>query len=316
MKCSICKNDGIDIIYHQKYSGLKFCKECFIKYFKKKVRKTLGKNIIKQNIKIGMGLSGGKDSLVMAYILNEIYKPIPNSEVIAIIVDEGIEGFRKEGVDYAKNFCEEYNINYKIATFEEYIGYSLDEIIEIAKNKDLSVNPCSYCGVIRRKILNRMALKNNCNYLAIGHNLDDMAQAVMMNYIEGDIKKLAILGKNNSNPIFVNRIKPLKKIPENEVLLFAELSNINYHRAQCPYSSLSYRAEVSKIIDNLENRHPGTKYSIVSGYEKLLKYLPVEKEMKLCRCCNEPSTSELCKVCIFLEKLGINNAKITKLGKK
>ena len=160
----------------------------------KKVRKTLGKKIIKQNIKIGMGLSGGKDSLVMAYILNEFYKPIPNSNKIGFIVDEGIEGFRKEGIKYAIDFCEEYNIQYKIATFEEYIGYNLDEIVKIAKDKNLTMNPCSFCGVIRRKILNKMALNEKCNYLAIGHNLDDISQAVMMNYIEGDIKKLAILG--------------------------------------------------------------------------------------------------------------------------
>ncbi|AEH06479.1 TIGR00269 family protein [Methanothermococcus okinawensis] len=305
MKCSICKKNIS--FYHQRHSGLNFCKECFVKYIKKKVRKTLGKNIIKQNMTIGMGLSGGKDSLVMAYILNEFYKPIPNSNIIALIVDEGIEGFRKDGVNMAIKFCEEYDIAYKIATFKEYIGYDLDELVKIAKDKNLTMNPCSFCGVIRRKILNKMALNEKCNYLAIGHNLDDMAQAIMMNYIEGDVKKLAILGHDANNPMFVKRIKPLKYIPENEVLLFADLLEIKYHKAPCPYSSMSYRAEISDIIDKLEENHPGTKYSIVSGFEKLLEYLPVEKEMNVCKYCNEPSASEICKVCMFLEKLGILN---------
>jgi uncharacterized protein (TIGR00269 family) len=303
MKCSICKKNIT--IYHQRHSGLNFCKECFISYVKKKVRKTLGKNIIKQNIKIGMGLSGGKDSLVMAHILNEFYKPIPNSNIIGLIVDEGIEGFRRDGIDAAIKFCEEYNIEYKIATFEDHIGYNLDEIVKIAKDKNLTMNPCSFCGVIRRKILNKMALNEKCSYLAIGHNLDDISQAVMMNYIEGDIKKLAILGKNVDNPMFVKRIKPLKNIPEDEVLLFADLLEMKYHKAPCPYSSISYRAEVSDIVDKLEENHPGAKYSIVSGFEKLLEYLPVEKEMNVCKYCKDPSASEICKVCMFLEKLGI-----------
>ncbi len=305
MKCSICKKNTT--IYHQRYSGLNFCKDCFIKYIVKKVRKTLGKKIIKQNIKIGMGLSGGKDSLVMTHILNEFYKPIPNSNIIGIIVDEGIGGYRKEGIKYAVDFCEEYNIPYKIATFEEYIGYTLDEIVKIAKNKSLTMNPCSFCGVIRRKILNNIALNEKCDYLAIGHNLDDISQAVMMNYIEGDIKKLAMLGKNVDNPMFVKRIKPLKNIPEDEVLLFADLLGLKYHKTPCPYSSISYRAEISNIIDKLEENHPGTKYSIVSGFEKLLEYLPVENEMNVCKYCKEPSSSEICKVCMFLEKLGIRN---------
>jgi uncharacterized protein (TIGR00269 family) len=178
-------------------------------------------------------------------------------------------------------------------------------MVKIAKDKNLTMNPCSFCGVIRRKILNKMALNEKCNYLAIGHNLDDMAQAVMMNYIEGDIKKLAILGKDVDNPLFVKRIKPLKNIPEDEVLLFADLLELKYHKSPCPYSSISYRAEVSDIIDKLEENHPGTKYSIVSGFEKLLEYLPVEKEMNICKYCKEPSASEICKVCMFLEKLGI-----------
>ncbi|AXI24761.1 TIGR00269 family protein [Methanofervidicoccus sp. A16] len=301
--CSVCKEKKS--IYYQRHSGLRFCRECFIKYIKKKVRKTLGKKIIRQNVKIGMGISGGKDSLVMAYLLREYYAPIPNSEVIGLIVDEGIEGFRKKGIEIAIEFCEKYDIPYYIATFEEYIGCTLDSIVERAKEKNITANPCTFCGVIRRRILNNMALERRCNYLAIGHNLDDVAQAVMMNYIEGDIKKLAILGRNIEHPKFVKRIKPLKYIPEDEVKLFADLLGIKYHSEPCPYSSLSYRSEISDILDLLEERHPGRKYSIVAGFERLVKYLPVEKERGVCKYCGNPSASDVCKVCEILKKLNI-----------
>ncbi|HIQ38881.1 MAG TPA: TIGR00269 family protein [Methanothermococcus okinawensis] len=301
--CSVCKEE--ESIYYQRHSGLRFCRECFIKYIKKKVRKTLGKKIIRQNVKIGMGLSGGKDSLVMAYLLREYYAPIPNSEVIGLIVDEGIEGFRKKGIKIAVEFCKKYDIPYYIDTFEDYIGCTLDRIVERAKEKNITANPCTFCGIIRRRILNNMALERGCNYLAIGHNLDDVAQAVMMNYIEGDIKKLAILGRSIEHPKFVKRIKPLKYIPEDEVKLFADLVGIKYHREPCPYSSQSYRSEISDILDLLEERHPGRKYSIVAGFERLVKYLPLEKERGVCKYCGNPSASDVCKVCEILRKLDI-----------
>ena len=303
MICNACKKR--ESTYYQRHSGLNLCDECFIGHVKRKVRRTLGKSIIKNNIKIGMGLSGGKDSLVMAYLLKEYYNPIPNSEIIGLMVDEGIEGFRKKGIDMAIDFCEEYNIPYYITTFEDHVGCTLDYIVERSKERNITANPCSFCGVIRRKILNKMALDNKCNYLAIGHNLDDIAQGVMMNYIEGDIRKLAILGKNIDNPMFVKRLKPLKYIPEDEVNLFADIIGIKYHKEPCPYSSLSYRSEISEILDNLEDRHPGTKYSIISGFERLLTYLPVEKEMDICKYCGSPSASDICKACEFLKRLNI-----------
>jgi len=167
------------------------------------------------------------------------------------------------------------------------------------------MNPCSFCGVIRRKILNRAALDEKCDYLAIGHNLDDVSQAIMMNYVEGDIKKLAVLGKDSRHPKFVKRIKPLEKIPEDEVQLFADLLELKYHKAPCPYSCLSYRSEISEITDKLEENHPGAKYSIVRGFERLLEYLSVPEEVGICKICGDPSATDICKVCTYLTQLGI-----------
>ncbi|ABR54080.1 PP-loop domain protein [Methanococcus vannielii SB] len=302
MECKKCKSPSI---YHQKHSGKHFCKECFINDITKKVRKTLGRNIIKNNVKIGIGLSGGKDSLVMAHLLSEFFKPIPNAKLIGLMVDEGIDGFRTDGINNAIDFCNEYDIEYKVVHFKDYIETDLDTIVKLAKEKNLTMNPCSFCGVIRRKILNKIAIIEKCDYLAIGHNLDDISQAVMMNYIEGNIKKLAVLGKDSKNSKFVKRIKPLEKIPEDEVLLFADFLKLKYHKAPCPYSSLSYRSEISEITDQLEENHPGAKYSIVKGFERLLEYLNVPEEVGVCKICGDASSRDICKVCTYLKELEI-----------
>ncbi|EHP87422.1 TIGR00269 family protein [Methanotorris formicicus] len=302
MKCSKC---GSKAIYHQKYSGLYLCKECFIKDVERKVRKSLGKKIIKNNMKIGVGLSGGKDSVVMTYILNKFFETIPNSEIVVFFVDEGIKGFREVARKFVIEFCERYDIKYKIIPLKEELGITLDDIVKIAREKNITLNPCSFCGVMRRKLLNKYALKEGCNYLAIGHNLDDISQAIMMNYIDGSIEKLVRLGKDAEHPLLVKRIRPLKYIPEEEVQLYADLVGLKYQKEPCPYSSISYRAEISEIIDKLEDSHPGTRHSIVSGFEKLIKHLDIKMEVKTCKICGEPSSGDICKVCLWMEKLGL-----------
>lgn len=303
MKCSICNSN--ETVYYQRFSGLRFCKKCFINYITKKVRKTIGKDIIRQNTKIGIGLSGGKDSLVMAYLLKQYFEPIPNTKIIAIMVDEGIEGYRNVGIKYGINFCKKYGIEYKIVSFKNSINHTLTEIVELAKEKNIGANPCTFCGIIRRKILNSVAIDEGLDYLSIGHNLDDTVQSIMMNYIDGNIQKLIVFDRHINHPKFINRIKPLKYIPENEVLLFADIVGIKYHKEPCPYSSQSYRYEIGNLIDSLEDKYPGTKYSILSGYEKLKKYLPDYKEINFCKYCGDIASSEICGACNILIKLGI-----------
>lgn len=300
MKCSLCDNKSI---YFQKHSGLYFCEECFKTYVLRKVRKTVGRKNITKNMTITVGISGGKDSLVMLYILKELYKPVPNTNIIGIMVNEGIKGYRDEGIEYGIKFCKKLNVDYRIVSFKEEINYNLDEIVSMAKEKNINLNPCTYCGVIRRRILNKVSIEENANYLAIGHNLDDFAQAIMMNYIKGDINKLNILGKEGGNDLFVKRIKPLEEIPENEIRLFGDLLGISYHKEPCPYSSISFRHEIKEIINDLEKKHPGTSYSILSGFKKLTKVIPDEKKLIRCKYCGEGGSSEVCKVCKLLATL-------------
>jgi uncharacterized protein (TIGR00269 family) len=303
MICS-CGNEAF---YHQRYSNKWLCKECFKRDVERRVKKVLGRDIIRNNIKIGIGISGGKDSLVMVYILKKLFRHIPNAKLICFFVDEGIKGFRDKAKTYIEEFCEEHDLELKIIRFEDEIGYTLDEIIKNDYLSKLDIGkPCSFCGVVRRYLLNKYALKEGCDYLAIGHNLDDFCQTILMNYVEGNIKNIIQFGKEFEGEGFVKRIKPLKLIPEDEVRLYAEINNIKYQREPCPYSSLSYRHRMKRVIEILEEEKPGTKFSILRGYEKLLKYLDVKEEIRRCKICGFPSSGDLCKVCSWLMKLNKN----------
>ena len=79
--------------------------------------------------------------------------------------------------------------------------------------------PCSYCGVFRRQSLNTMAERLGADVMALGHNLDDMAQSVLMNLQKGEVERSVRLAPHTQSPIegIVPRIVPLRWVPEQEI---------------------------------------------------------------------------------------------------
>jgi tRNA(Ile)-lysidine synthase TilS/MesJ len=98
MKCSC----GEKAVYFRRYSGQKFCAGCFSKYFEGKVWETIRKyRMIKRGEKIGVAISGGKDSTVLAHVLNKLSRQLEIT-LHAILIDEGIEKYRESGIQSAQ----------------------------------------------------------------------------------------------------------------------------------------------------------------------------------------------------------------------
>ena len=129
--------------------------------------------------------------------------------------------------------------------------------------------PCTFCGVFRKNALNKMAKRLGACKVATGHNLDDEAQSVMMNYLKGDIQRLMRLRPRREQPGLVPRIKPLRDIPEKEIALYCMVNGVFADARECPYAKLSLRADVRDMMNSLENLFPGTKQSTMQGFEKL-----------------------------------------------
>jgi uncharacterized protein (TIGR00269 family) len=126
-----------------------------------------------------------------------------------------------------------------------------------------------------------------------------------MNYIRGDVARLARFGKDSGDDGFVKRIKPLKEMPEREVALYAMLSGIDVSFDECPYSGGAFRATVRDMINDLEEANPGIKFSIMRGYETIRPLLEGLKGGPLSKCsrCGEPSSRDPCMVCEITQKL-------------
>ena len=299
--CSKCKKPAITFI---RYNGTHLCKDHFIDYFERRVKKDIKKQgKTEDESKIGVAVSGGKDSIVALNVINDIFSKRPNIDIYAITVDEGINGYRDESIKYAKKICKKLGIEHHLVSFKDTIGITLDDIY----TKKDELGECSHCGVFRRLCLNSKAKNLGVSKLVTGHNLDDMSQSILMNFVNGDMQKLARLGPHKKiQPGLVPRMLPLRSIPEKEVALYAILKNIQYHDGECPYAIRALRGDFRDIIDNLEYRNPGTRYSILSSYDNI-KDLLLEKypPAKLNKCleCGEPTSQEFCKACLLKKRI-------------
>lgn len=299
--CSKCDQPPVTYI---RYNGTHLCEEHFKYYFIKRVKRDIkkqGKTTGKS--KIAVALSGGKDSTVALHLIHQIFSQRRNVELCAITVDEGINGYRPESIKYAQKNCAQLDIPLHIVSFKETMSITMDEVSPQAKE----LGECAFCGVFRRWCLNKKAKELHANRLVVGHNLDDVAQSILMNFVNSDLEKLARLGPHKHvQPGLIPRMVPLRSIPEKEVTLYAILTNTSFHTGTCPYSTTALRGEFRDIIDELEYHHPGTRHSILNSYDGI-KDLLLEKypqqQLNHCSNCNEPTPQTLCKACQLREKI-------------
>ncbi|MBR2714956.1 MAG: tRNA 2-thiocytidine(32) synthetase TtcA, partial [Ruminococcus sp.] len=133
-------------------------------------------NMIEENDKIAVGVSGGKDSLVLLYGLHLLSKYYPKQfSIVAVTLDPCFEN-NDSDFSSIESFCEQNGIEYHIKRTKLYEVVFLDR-----KEK----NPCSLCAKMRRGILHDMAKLYGCNKIALGHHKDDAVETFLMNILQG-----------------------------------------------------------------------------------------------------------------------------------
>lgn len=304
---------GKKAVYFQKYSGRKLCKRCFIDSLEKKVRRTISKHkMFQKDDRIAFALSGGKDSVALSYILQEIEKKFQNTEMIAVTIDEGIANYREDAIAIAAKNANQLGIEHVVSSFQELYGASLDQIIEKADLKtEKRLAACTYCGVLRRKALNIASRNLNSDIIVTAHNLDDIAQTILINLIRGDIWRL---GRDLSSSTMIDsrmipRVKPSREIPEKELTLYAYYKELNYHGGSCPYSVEALRGDIRNFLCQMEASRPGSLYSILKTSEKISVALQLQSSQPIylgsCEYCAEPTQRLSCKVCELLGNINL-----------
>jgi uncharacterized protein (TIGR00269 family) len=238
-------------------------------------------------------------------ILKKIERRHPLSKITAITVDEGIEGYRSEGMRLAQERCRELGIQHYEISFKELFGRTLDEILKTSKR----LAPCSYCGVLRRRALQVGARNVGASKIVTAHTLDDEAQTLLLNIFHGDVARISRVGPflDDPNRRFLPRVKPASEVLERELALYAYVSGIEFQTIPCPYLASALRNDMREILNRMDAKHPGAKYMVMRSMERIrasMQQTSPEIEPKYCQQCGEPSSGDQCEVCKILGEPG------------
>ena len=212
-------------------------------------------NMISAGDRIGVGVSGGKDSLALLVFLAELRKYNHNPfEVEAITIDMGL------GMDYSsiQELCDSLQIPYTIVKTE-----IAPIIFEHRKEK----NPCSMCAKMRRGALNQAILDKGFNKLALGHHYDDAVETFVMNLLfEGRIGCFQPV--TNLDRTGIVQIRPMLYIHERTVDNFAVRKELPVVENRCPVDKTTKRTEVKELIYDLSKTYPDLKDRIFGAMQR------------------------------------------------
>ncbi|MBN2532846.1 MAG: tRNA 2-thiocytidine biosynthesis protein TtcA [Spirochaetales bacterium] len=220
--------------------------------------------MIRENDRIVVAVSGGKDSTTMLYDLNKRQKSFPiHYELEAVHIK----------MDFSQ--CSENSGLEKL--FKEWgVRY---HIIEVPVQKRVRAGKrmnCYWCSTQRRIELLKMAEKLNCNKIAIGHHLDDIIETFFMNMCyKGELAAMLPVFTYHKFPYTI--IRPLALVYEKLIIKFAQQKNIGQFKCTCPYGGNSKRLEVKKAISILASREESVRYMIFKALHNVnLAYLKPE----------------------------------------
>jgi len=241
-----------------------------------------------------VAVSGGKDSLSLLKILYEIEQDFPQAKLFAALINEGIgDAYREESEELAEKISSELGVPFYTLSFEEAFGFTLTEAVESGAAEKLGVNPCTICGVLRRKALLLAARKLNATVIATAHTLDDVVQTYLLNLLKGE-GNIRPVGLRRGGGGVIPRVAPLRLIPEHEVTLFAYLENIPFQTRTCPYTYTSMRDRVRTFLNWYAAHRPESLYAFLNNFERMLSEPKVENR---CEICGEPTSRRICRAC-------------------
>ncbi len=305
--CTKCQKE--ESLYYRAYSGEYLCKKCFLRSIESKAAKTISKySMIEYGDKVAVGVSGGKDSLSLLYVLKMLFDQHPNNgnELVAVTIDEGIKGYRDESLPIVKDFCAQLNIESKVLSYQSLFGIDMDQAM--VQRSSQKISSCSMCGTFRRRAIDIAAETVEADIVATAHNMDDQLQTFMINLLAGDVERIGWIYPEpvQYTQTGMKKVKPFVEIYEYEIAFYALQRDIPFQSEECPYMNESIRTDLREFFNRLERDHPGIKYNAYRSMTKISKVLRSSmppSQTKKCSRCARVSTGDICSVCRTLSIL-------------
>jgi cytoplasmic tRNA 2-thiolation protein 1 len=305
--CTKCQKE--ESLYYRAYSGEYLCKKCFLRSIESKAAKTISKySMIEYGDKVAVGVSGGKDSLSLLYVLKMLFDQHPNNgnELVAVTIDEGIKGYRDESLQIVKDFCAQLNIESKVLSYQSLFGIDMDQAM--VQRSSQKISSCSMCGTFRRRAIDIAVETVEADIVATAHNMDDQLQTFMINLLAGDVERIGWIYPEpvQYTQTGMKKVKPFVEIYEYEIAFYALQRDIPFQSEECPYMNESIRTDLREFFNRLERDHPGIKYNAYRSMTKISKVLRSSmppSQTKKCSRCARVSTGDICSVCRTLSIL-------------
>ncbi len=311
--CSVCKAN--QAIFLQRHTGRALCLECLRKDLVDRVITEIARNnMFDKGDRLLLALSGGKDSYVLLDIIARIHDP----KLLGVItIIEGIPRYnRVSNISWIIEKTRKLGIKLHIVPFKSYVGYTLEELVLRARELGINISPCTFCGILRRRIMNHYALMYGYDCILTAHNLDDEVQTILADLMRGDLARFIQLHPL-SKPLskyFVKRVKPLRRVYEYEITAYAYAIGFEFQEVDCPYitHAPTLRAKLREYLHEIEGRNPGTLLRFLDWYDKTVETLLknkaltyLAKELPLCPLCGSPMAfgRRYCMLCELLRKL-------------
>ena len=213
-------------------------------------------DMIQEGDRVAVGVSGGKDSMLLLLALNHLKSFYPKPfELSAVTIELGFEGMDFTPV---KDMCAQLNIPYAC------LKTDIKEIVFDVRKED---NPCSLCAKMRRGALNDYLRQNGIGKLALGHHFDDAVETFMMSLLfEGRIscfRPVTYLDRSG-----ITQIRPLIYCGEQKIANLAAQLNVPVVENPCPQDKASKRWEIKQMLKTMSADYPDMKSKIFGAMQR------------------------------------------------
>ena len=222
-------------------------------------------NLINHGDKIVIGLSGGKDSIALTYVLS-LYQKFSHTDftIQPVTLDLGFDGFDPTGL---KAFCESLGLNLIVTDSREVYQILLKQ----KELQNLEHLPCSICSRMKKAAINKVANELGFNKVAFAHHADDAIETLIMNAIYGS-RIATFAPKMHLEKANIDFIRPLLLTHEKQIEKLIKEENLPIFDSHCPADKTTTREDVKQMLADLYRRYPSAKENFVTmlnNYQQL-----------------------------------------------